>query len=175
MKRITIAIVVAALALTACQSAGEVLTEQIAEQVEGIDNVEIDTDTGQVKLETEDGNITIGGGEVPDGFDIPLPDGFVVNSVFQSEDSSAVNAYVEDGDFDAIVDFYAGWIGTQSGDWSESSSDISGSDGETIRSHSWSSDDSGSFINIGNLCIAFLAGGGDDFGAVCVDVVQSEG
>lgn len=175
MKRIALGFVAGALALTACQSAGEVLTEQIAEQVEGVDNVEIDTDTGEVKIETEDGDVTIGGGEVPDGFELPLPDGYVVSNVFQSGESSSVGVYVEGADFDEIVDFYADWVGSQPGEWSESSSDISGSDGETIRSHSWTSDDSGSFINIGNLCIAYLAGGGDDFGAVCVDLVQSEG
>jgi hypothetical protein len=152
MKRIAIMFAALALILTACQSAAETLTEQIAGQVDGVDGVDIDLDSGQVSLETEEGSITIGGGEIPDGFGIPTPDGYSVQSVFSNDEGASVGLAFPGASFDEIVSFYDDWTSSQSGEWSKSTSSISGDEG-TIDSASWFADDGGGFINISSLCL----------------------
>jgi hypothetical protein len=144
------------LLLTACGAAAENLaenlTEQIVEQAEGVGDVDIDFDSGEIKVETDDGAITIGGGEVPDGFAIPFPDGYQVTSVFTSDESHAVSLAYPGADFDEIAGFYADWTANDSSDWSISTSSISG-DGGTINSSNWFSDEGGGFISVSSLCL----------------------
>ncbi|MCL1594046.1 MAG: hypothetical protein M3132_06825 [Actinomycetia bacterium] len=151
MRRITIAFVGLALILSACSSAAEVLTEQIAENALGGD-VKIDAESGQVSIETDEGAITIGGGEVPAGFTIALPDGYTVSSVFTNDESQAVSIVYPNGDYDGIVSFFDDWTAGQSGEWSRSSSSISTDDG-SLDSTNWSLDGGGSFVSVTNLCI----------------------
>jgi hypothetical protein len=156
MKRIALGFVALALILTACQSVSENIAESITEKalegVEGVDGVNIDTDSGQVSIETEDGAITIGGGEMPDGFAIPAPDGYKVTSVFTSDGTSSVSLAYDEGDFAAIEAFYDDWTASQPSEWSKSSSSISGDNG-TLDSANWSDDAGGAFISISNLCL----------------------
>lgn len=158
MKRMAIGFVALTLVLTACQSAAENLaeniTEQIAEQVDGVGDVDIDLDSGQISLETEDGAITIGGGEMPDGFAIPAPDGYKVTSVFTNDESASVSLAYAGADFDKLVTFYDDWTASQSSEWSKSTSSISGDEG-TINSTSWFDDEGSGFINISSLCLVF--------------------
>ena len=110
MKRTAIAMTALFLVIAAC-SPGTV-TEQILEGQEGIENVEIDEDTGEVKIEVEGedgGSVSIGGGEVPDDFPIPLPDGGEVRAVFETDDEANVQASYDTGDFDSIRAFYQDW------------------------------------------------------------------
>ncbi|NHZ71090.1 MAG: hypothetical protein GWP18_05560, partial [Proteobacteria bacterium] len=151
MKRITIAVVGLALILSACSSAAEVLTEQIAENAVGGD-VKIDADTGQVSIETDDGAITIGGGEIPDGFALPVRDGYQVTSVFSTDGASAVTLVYPGAAFDDVVSFYDDWTSSQSAEWSKNSSSMTTDDG-TIDSASWFSDEGDSFITVSTLCI----------------------
>lgn len=149
MKRIAIGFVALALVLTACQSAAEILTEQVAEQALGGD-VKIDTDSGQVSVETDEGSVTIGGGEVPDGFVVPFPDGYQVTTVFTSDEGEAVGVAYPGGDFDSIVSFYDDWTAGHSSEWSKSTSSISGDEG-SLDSANWTSD--AGLIMIRNLCL----------------------
>ncbi len=96
--------------LGAC-SGGD-LAEQIIENQEGVGDVEIDEDTGEVSVETEDGSAVIGGGEIPAGFPIAVPDGGDVQAVFEQEGTYSISINYPDG-FDDIVDFYTGWIEAQ--------------------------------------------------------------
>lgn len=152
MKRVAVGFVALALILTACQSAAEVLTEQVVEQAVGGGDVKIDTDSGVVSVETEDGSVTIGGGELPDGFDMPLPDGYDVTSVFTSDEASAVSLAYPDGDFAAIEAFFDDWTSSQSGDWSKSTSSISGDEG-SLDSASWVEDDGAAYISVTSYCL----------------------
>jgi hypothetical protein len=152
MKRMAIGFVALTLLLTACQSAAENITERIVEQADGVGDVDIDLDSGEIKVETDDGEITIGGGEVPDGFAIPFPDGYQVTSVFTNDESQAVSLAYPGADFDEIVSFYADWTASDSSDWSNSTSSISGDDG-TINSSNWFADDGGGFISVSSLCL----------------------
>lgn len=96
--------------LGAC-SGGDI-AEQIIEQQEGVGDVEIDEDTGEVSIETEDGSAVIGGGEIPADLPVPVPDGGTVQAVFQQDAGYSVSVQYSGG-FDDIVDFYADWIDSQ--------------------------------------------------------------
>ena len=156
MKRMAMGFVALSLLLTACQSAAENLaeniTEQIAEQAEGVEDVDLAFDSGEIKVETDEGAITIGGGEVPDDFAIPFPDGYQVTSVFTSDESQAVSLAYPGADFDEIASFYADWTSNDSSEWSVSTSSISGDSG-IINSSNWFSDDGGGFISVSSLCL----------------------
>ncbi len=158
MKRIAIVVAALALVLAACQSISENIAENITEKalegVEGVDGVDIDTDTGQVSIETEDGAVTIGGGEMPDGFAIPAPDGYKVTSVFESDGSAAVSLAYAGGDYEAIVAFYDDWTAGQPSEWSKSSSSIAAEEG-TLDSANWASSEGVGFIGVTNLCLVF--------------------
>ena len=112
MKRNTIAFTAIFLAIAACSPGGG-LAEQILEGQEGIENVEIDESTGEVKIEVEGedgGSISIGGGDVPEGFPIDIPPGGEVQAVLQAEDQTTVSLYFDAADFDTISAFYESWV-----------------------------------------------------------------
>lgn len=80
---------VMALVLAGCGGVSEKIAEKAAEkaieqglEAEGGGDVDIDLneESGQIKVETEDGTQTMqmGGGEVPSELTIPLPDGYTV-------------------------------------------------------------------------------------------------
>jgi hypothetical protein len=138
MKGIAVVMVALALAAAACQSASDQIAEQIIEQQEGVENVDIDTETGEVSIETDEGSFSIGGDEIPAGFPIPFPSGYEVVSVFSSDTGGAV-AVISPGDrWDEIVGFYDDWTAGQSGEWQTGSYSTDSGDGTTQRGSSWS-------------------------------------
>jgi len=156
MKRIALAFVALALILSACQSVTENIAERVLEGVEGVDGVDIDTGSGQISIETEEGSATIGGGEIPAGFPIQVPDGYKVTAVFTSDGNSTVSLAYENGNYAEIEAFYDDWTASESSEWSKSTSSISSENG-TLDSTSWSSNESGSFIAMSNLCLVLDA------------------
>ncbi len=172
MKRIAVGFVALALVLTACQSAAEVLSEQVIEQAAGVDDVKIDTDSGEVSVETEDGSIVIGGGEIPDGFGVPLPDGYTVTSVLTTDEVSAVSLAYPDGDWAAIEAFFDDWTSGQSGEWSKSSSSISGEEG-SLDSANWIEDDGEGYISMSSFCLV-VDDSIDEDNCIAVNVNSSE-
>jgi len=165
MKRIAIGFVALALLLTACQSAAEVISEQVIEEAVGGGDVKIDTDSGEISVETDDGAMTIGGGEVPDGFPIPFPDGYEVTAVFTSGRSSTVSLSYPNGDFAAITAFFDDWTSGESDEWSKSTSSISGDDG-AMEFVNWTaaSGDASSGIAMRSQCVV------DEGDCVAVDI-----
>ena len=140
MKKLVLVVATVALMVSACQSASEQLTEQILEQQDGVSNVEFDADSGQVSLETDDGSISIGGGDIPSGFAIPFLDGYEVVSVFDSDSDTAVTVTYAGDRYDEIVAFYQDWTSGQPGEWNYASNVFDSADGQTIRSTSWLQD-----------------------------------
>ena len=66
-----------------------------------------DGDDATIEMETEDGSIVVGSGaEVPDGLEIPVPDGGDVMSSIAAEDMVLVSLTYDLGRFDEIVEFY---------------------------------------------------------------------
>jgi hypothetical protein len=112
MKRTFIATTAFILVIAAC-SPSELIAEQILEGQEGVDNVEIDSDTGEIKIEVEGedgGSISIGGGDVPSGFPIDIPGGGEVQAVLQAEGNTTVSLIFDSADFETISAFYESWV-----------------------------------------------------------------
>jgi hypothetical protein len=104
----------AALVMTLAACSPATLTEQILEGQEGVGNVEIDEEDGTVKIEieSEDGeaSVVIGGGEVPDGFPIPIADGGTVTAVMEQQSDFSVSLSYDGSDYDRVKAFYEDWI-----------------------------------------------------------------
>ena len=171
MKRIAIGLVASALALTACQGASEVIAEQIAEQTDGVDNVEIDADTGEVKIETDEGDITIGGGEIPDDFPVPVPDGGEVMTVFASPDGGSVTVSYAIDRYDDLVSYYNDWTNGQPGEWNLNTATYTAGD-QTTRSTSWFGTTANEDVAITVVDCYDLTGDTDNYNAACVTVIS---
>lgn len=117
MKPYLAALIGLALAIAACGNVAEELAEQAIESQDGGD-VDIDFDQGDdgATIEFSDGDdegsgtMVIGGGELPDDFPVPVPDGFEVSSTssFSSADGTQYSAVLvwDRDDFDSLVAFY---------------------------------------------------------------------
>lgn len=101
-------LITSVLALAAC-SPGEELAEQIAESQEGVGDVEIDEDSGEFSVETDEGSASFGGGELPDDFPVDIPDGGNVQSVIEQEDGVITTVSYEE-DFSAIAEHFEAWV-----------------------------------------------------------------
>ena len=95
-------------ALAAC-SPGDELAEQIAESQEGVEDVEIDEDSGEVSVETDEGSATFGGGELPVDFPIEMPEGGDVQSVIEQE-GNVIATVSYDEEFSTIADHFEAWV-----------------------------------------------------------------
>ncbi len=117
MRRYLIVMVSASVLLvSACSSIAETAVEQLAEGQEGVENVAIDDD-GKITVEFEDeeggGSFVIGGGDVPDGLPMPVPDGGnVMSSIEQGNTYSVMVMYPADR-YDEILTLYADWVSGQ--------------------------------------------------------------
>lgn len=105
------AVTVLALGVLAC-SPGEELTERVLESQEGIGNVEIDEQSGEVRIEGEGGDASgvLGGGEVPDEFPVDVPNGGEVQAVLEQGSDATVSIVYRDDDFDSIAGFFELWV-----------------------------------------------------------------
>ncbi len=169
MKRIGPIIVAMTLVLSACQSASETIAEQLAEQIDGVNNVELDEDTGTVKIETDDETLTFGGGELPADFPIPIPDGGQVLSVFTSGSQAAATVSFPQGRYDELVLYYDDWSNSQPGVWGTGNSTVA-VEGQTVRSSNWYGSTADSDANI-SVTDCVDASGTSEFNSVCVVVV----
>jgi len=73
-----------------------------------------------IQVEGEDGSMVIGGGDVPDGFPIPIPDGGqVISSFTGSSDSGSGSTVVMQypaGSYDDLVSTFESWINANASD-----------------------------------------------------------
>lgn len=129
MRRSIVLIGILALVASACGAAAENVAENLAERAlesEGGGNVDLDIDeeSGEVSVQMESGDgsgsLTIGGGELPDGFPIPVPDGGEVMSTFSSETEEGTSysvtiSYPADR-YEELASFYEDWIDGQADD-----------------------------------------------------------
>lgn len=168
MKRFVPVLIAAALVLAACQSATENLTEKLIEQSAGVDNVDINTDTGELSIETDEGSIKIGGGEIPDGFPVPLPGGGEVESVFDSPESTLVSLSYPGDRYDELVAFFDDWSTAQGGEWNKGNSTYDQGDGDMVRTANWVGD------NVA-MTITDCDGISTSGDAVCVTVATGSG
>ncbi len=172
MKRLVPVFVAAVLVLAACQSAAENLTEKIIEESGvGVDDVDFDADTGELKIETDEGTINIGGGEIPEGFAVPFPDGGEVDSVFDSPNDVFVAVTYPQGRYDEIVSFYDDWTSQQGGEWNTGNSSYDQGDGVIVRTANWFGD--GVAITVTDCPDA--SSGSNEPSAVCVTAATGSG
>ncbi len=122
MVRKLVPFIALALVASACGNIAENIAEEAIErglESEGGGNVEIDLDSdgeGTIEIQSDDGDSTIsmGGGELPDGLEIPIPDGYEV--VGSSTLSSGGQTYVSTtlqypvSDAEDLVAFYADYF-----------------------------------------------------------------
>ena len=107
-QRLAMALVAtASILLTACS--GDESIERAIESQEGVSDVEIDADSGEIEMETDDGSVVIGGGELPAGFPIDIPGGGEVQVVTETDEGTAVLIAYSSG-FDDIVASLQNWI-----------------------------------------------------------------
>jgi hypothetical protein len=107
-----LALVLAAFGLvvvTAC-SGGDI-AEEIIESQEGVGDVEIDEESGEVSVETDDGNVVIGGGDIPDDFPIDVPAGGQVLGVIEQGENATVSLVYQES-FEQISGYFSDWIGS---------------------------------------------------------------
>ena len=121
----TVLVVVMALVVAGCGGSDDEnsdggpagnIAEEIAEQIaeEAGDDVDIEVDDEELTVSFDDesgsGEVTFGGGELPDGFPFPVPDEYEVGSsmVFEqgSGDMFSVTLSAPDTDFDEIAAMY---------------------------------------------------------------------
>jgi len=181
MKTMVALLAVLALVASACGAAADKISEEAAQKAaeklieassDGDVSVDIsgDGDDATVKVETEDGSMSFGAGsEMPEGLEIPVPDGGVVQTSFSGSDGIMVSIAYDGDRYEEIVAFYDDWTAGSGDDWQKQTLDMS-SDGETYRNTVWVVDGSDDVINVGD-CTAV---GSDDMepNSVCLTVGQ---
>ena len=166
VKRLVLLLLAGVLVLAACQSAADNLTEKIVEQSAGVEDVSIDKDTGELSIETDEGSIKIGGGEIPDGFPVPLPDGGEVTSIFDSPKNMLVSLTYPAAQYEELVAFFDGWSTDQGGEWNKGNTTFDQGDGILVRTANWFGNDIAITIND----CPDLSTGDDNLNAACVTV-----
>lgn len=107
-RKLLVLVAATMLTLAAC-SPGEDLAEKIIESQDGVDDVEIDSDSGEVNIESDEGSFTVGGGQVPGGFPVDVPSGGDVIAQSQSDQLTTLVMEFVGGDYDEIEAFYEDW------------------------------------------------------------------
>jgi hypothetical protein len=167
----TIAILLLAVAVAACggESVSENLAEQAIERAGGGD-VDIDIDEGddgfQASVETEDGSMTVGGGEIPEALEIPVPSGGDVMTTLSDSTMANVQLSWPRSEYESLVAFYEDWVADQSEEFSKSTSSYE-SGGQTMRTTSWTGDGGRTSIIVADC---FSLQGDDDVS--CVTLTQ---
>jgi hypothetical protein len=195
------AIAAFALLMAACSSASDVVADNVTEQlieagVEGDVDVDIsgdgedmsinvesedgdfsidvsgDGDDATIEMETEDGSIVVGSGaEVPDGLEIPVPDGGDVMSSITAEDMVLVSLTYDLGRFDEIVEFYEGWTAGSGDEWESQSLSFDSGEG-TQRNMMWIGTDNGDAISVGDCIDVDVDESTSEVNAACVTITQ---
>lgn len=117
--RTTMVLFLATLAVAAagCSRAAESVAERVAEEaVERAagGKAEVDVSDDQVRIESEEGTIVVGGGaELPEGFPLPVADGGEImgSTSFSTEEltQQTVSLRYPADDADRVITFYENW------------------------------------------------------------------
>jgi len=145
MKRMVAWMLVAVVAVAAagCGGVAEKASQKAAEKIieKSIENesggnvdVNLSDEGGTVKIESEEGSVSIGGGEIPASIDVPFPDGGNVTLSVEAADGATVMVEYPGADFDEIAAFYQKWTD----DSSEEFEKVTYSAGD-LKSESWTS------------------------------------
>jgi hypothetical protein len=135
----------------------------------GDGSVSVDTDNdGSVAIEVEgedgDGVVIIGGGSVPEGFPIPVPDGGeILSSISTSGEEGGGSSVVVQypvGSFDELVATFETWMDGQGVDAAKT--EMSTDEGKTVQLYASGEDDLGLVITVTDtgteVVVSLLAG-----------------
>lgn len=173
-----VAIAALTLLVAACSSASDEVSEQLAEKlIEASGDEDIDIDISEdgddvtVNIETDDGeSLSFGtGSKMPEGLEIPVPDGGDVTASGSQEDTVFVMLSYDHDRYDEIVGFYKDWTDGTGDDWSSQSTTMDMGE-DTQRSSTWSDPDYTSMIIVTD-CFSSEASEGK-FNAACVSISQ---
>lgn len=140
MKQLAV-IAIMAVIVAGCSSASDELSEQIVESVSGVDNLDIDEESGEVSFETEEGSFSFGGGEVPADFPFPFPDGYQVTSSLISDTASNVVVVYPKERFEELQAYVDEWTVSQGGEWQTGYNEFTSAEGKDLRGANWYSQD----------------------------------
>lgn len=177
VKRIAVLIAGFSLLVAACGSASDTAAEKLAEELieassDGDVDVDIsgDGDDATINVETEDGSMSIGtGAEMPEGLEIPVPDGGDVMMSFSADDAVNASLSYDQGRYDEIVAFYEDWTGSTGDEW-DSQTMTTGSGDDSVRMNMWALENGESLIAVADC--AAMGSDTTDLNAVCVTVTQ---
>lgn len=109
-RRLALVLVAFGLVVVTACSGGDI-AEEIIESQEGVGDVEIDEESGEVSVETDDGNVVIGGGDIPDDFPIDVPAGGQVLGVIEQGENATVSLVYQES-FEQVSGYFSDWIGS---------------------------------------------------------------
>lgn len=200
-KMVSVAIAAFALLVAACSSASDVVADNVAEQlieagVEGDVDVDVsgdgedmsinvesedgdfsidvsgDGDDATIEMETEDGSIVVGSGaELPDGLEIPVPDGGEVMTSVAAEGMVLASLTYDLGRFDEIVAFYEEWTAGSGDEWDSQSLSFDSGEGAQ-RNQMWIGTDNGDAISVGDCIDVNVDESTNEVNATCVTISQ---
>lgn len=163
-----------AIALVGAACGGDTISENVVEnlledELGGDVDVNIggDDDNPEINIETEDGSISIGGGQVPDALKVPVPSGGDVQSSITSGDEIIVSLLWPLTEYDTLVSFYDDWTAQQPTDYEKTESTFQSADDVTIRTTNWYSSETDTTIGLVNCPTA------DGDRGVCLNILQS--
>jgi hypothetical protein len=176
-KMVAVLIAVLALLAAACGSASDTAAENLAEKlVEASSDGDVDVnisgdgDDVTIEMETEDGSVSIGvGTELPDGLDIPVPDGGDVMTSITADEVISVSLTYDQARYDELVGFYENWTSGSGDEWETQTMSIDAGEG-IQRSTIFSSEAGDSFVMVGD-CFSMESEGGE-LDAACVTINQ---
>ena len=190
-----------ALLVAACSSASDVVADNVAEQLiaAGVDSdvdvdlsgdgedmsINVDSEDGDfsidvsgdgddatIEMETEDGSIVLGSGaELPDGLEIPVPDGGDVMTSVAAEGMVLVSLTYDLGRFDEIVAFYEDWTAGSGDEWDSQSMSFDSGEGAQ-RNQMWIGTDNGDAVSVGDCIDVNLDESTNEVNAACVTITQ---
>ena len=112
MRRPALLVLALSLIVAACSTATEAAIERIAEADESISDVVLDD--GEITIEFDDseggGSLIVGGGDIPDDFPIPVPDGGAVESAFGQAGTFGLFVRYPRSDYDTLYAFFEQWV-----------------------------------------------------------------
>lgn len=169
MRRLLVVAAMLAVVAGGCASAAEELTEQIAENAAGVDNLEVDTESGEVSFDTDDGSVSIGGGDLPEGLPFQPPSGGDVVMSLVSDETIAVQLTYDIDRYDELDAAVTSYTDSADDEYARSDSTFDFGDGNMGRSSLWVSDDWA--FTLGD-CFS-LASDGDSFDSACLTLTTT--
>ncbi len=167
MRHVVVLLAMLAVVVAGCSSPSDTIAENIAGNIDGVNDVDINSNTGEIKVETDEGSISIGGGNVPSDLFVSLPGGYDVQAVVETDSGSSVSVAYDQGRYDELVTYFNDWTNSDSPDWEHGSINMD-QGGTNFRSDSWNMSDHG--INLADCMTAESTDGKPN--AACVIVIS---